>query len=133
MLGGMEPGSAGYGLYAGKGWSTCARASVNPARGTLRIPSTVAKAAFTSVLVSRRIGVPSPARTWRSWLISGTHCHGLNFERFQLNFCISLRYRTRSLACSRNVSLLGRRLQILVNLIAGYRSVLHKSFFCKVL
>src|ERR1700730_12535741 len=59
MLGGTEPGSAGYGLYAGKGWSPCARASVDPARGTLRIPSTVAKAAFTSVHVSRRIGCSS--------------------------------------------------------------------------
>src|SRR6476619_4965137 len=64
-VGGTEPGSGGYGLYAGKGWSNCAvpcaRASVNPARGTLRIPSTVARAAFTSVDLSRRIGVPPSA------------------------------------------------------------------------
>jgi hypothetical protein len=43
----------------GTGVGFCARASVDPARGTLTIPSTVAKAAFTSVLVSRRIGVSS--------------------------------------------------------------------------
>src|ERR1700730_5257762 len=47
----------GYGLYGGKGWSTCARASVNPARGTLKIPSTVAKAVVTSSEVCRRISV----------------------------------------------------------------------------
>src|SRR6266850_3469594 len=39
----------------------CARASIDPARGTLRTPSTAAKAAFTSVRVSWRIGVPSSA------------------------------------------------------------------------
>src|ERR1700730_2336729 len=56
----------GYGLYGGKGWSTCARASVNPARGTLRIPSTVAKAVVASIDVCRRIGVPSsPQRSHR--------------------------------------------------------------------
>src|ERR1700730_1051108 len=56
----------GYGLYGGKGWSTCARASVNPARGTLRIPSTVAKAVVASIDVCRRIGVPSsPQRSYR--------------------------------------------------------------------
>src|SRR3984893_8524472 len=57
-VGGTEPGSGGYGLYGGKGWSTCARASVNPARGTLRTPSTVAKAVVTSSEVCRRISVP---------------------------------------------------------------------------
>src|ERR1700730_12315544 len=59
-VGGTEPGNGGYGLYGGKGWSTCACAcaSVTPARGTLRIPSTVAKAAFTSIEGYRRIGVP---------------------------------------------------------------------------
>src|SRR5947207_12460673 len=40
----------------------CARASVDPARGTLGTPSNVAKAALTSVRVSRRIGVPSSLR-----------------------------------------------------------------------
>src|SRR5690242_14490068 len=58
-VGGVEPGSGGYGLYGGKGWSICACASVDPTSGTLRTPSTVAKAAFTSIDLSRRIGVPS--------------------------------------------------------------------------
>src|SRR5882724_5869020 len=57
-VGGTEPGSGGYGLYAGKGWSTtCACASVTPAMGTLKIPSIVAKTAAASVDVCRRIGV----------------------------------------------------------------------------
>jgi hypothetical protein len=43
----------------GTGFGFCARALMGPASGTLKIPSTVAKAALRSVRVSRRIGVPS--------------------------------------------------------------------------
>src|SRR3979490_2338841 len=52
----------GYGLYAGKGWSTCARPSADPVRGTLRIPSTVAKAVLASVEVCRRTVFPPRLR-----------------------------------------------------------------------